>query len=392
MNIEDLVILAAMKCQMNPYDSNLIWSFYSQISGGSGFTEKQAILAQRILHRQKSKLNELLGQNIQPFLDNPTYRLARRTISSAKRITIIDHSEFSRAIKVEFPFNEKIVESIRKARPNLGSAAWSPDDKAWIFNLNEQSVVFLSELVNGYEFIPDEEFEGYMDQAKEIQENIEKYIPMVTCSGKIPKFVNVSDRVPQPTSEDLVSAMFLARKCGIHTWDETITDELSRQNVNPVVINFLNENPGTNFAINLEDNQFTDLTDIIHYLGPCLFIIPGGSELERTQRSLEFLNSAGVQSEEISVLFRLPNETGGEFNTFVKDKNLNNPITEKTKIVFVSGKIPKTIVDADIKFNCIVNFSIHSVHYTIREYVKNHHNVIHVLEKKQQRNINFANL
>jgi DNA helicase HerA-like ATPase len=112
--------------------------------------------------------------------------------------------------------------------------------------------------------------------------------------------------------------------------------------------------------------------------------------MEKIAKSYEFLKSLDITADEMSVMFRLPKETGEKFNKFVKDEQLNNPITEKTRVVFISGKVPKTVIESNIKFNCVVNFSLHSVHYTIREFVKNHHNVIHILDKKPQRNFNFA--
>jgi hypothetical protein len=390
MNIEDLVILAAMKCQMNQFDSKLIWSFHDQIARGLGFTEKQAILSVKVLQRQKSKLNEILGQDISNFLENPVFRLNKRILSNTKRISVIEHSEYGKALKVEFPYNESLVEKIRKERPTLPFAAWDKDEKAWIFALNERAICLLLSFVKTDGFVPDQEFEEYVSQVEDIQENLEKYVPMVSFTENSPKFVNVSNRVPQPTSNDLMAALFLARKSGIHTWDNNVSDYLETSNIKKSVINFLNENPGQNFAIYLEETPISDLTTIIKNLGPVLFVIPGGSELEKTTMSVNFLKELGIDTSKISVLFRLPNETGESFNRYIKNETLNNPVTNETQAVFISGKIPKTIIDSTIKFNCVVNFSIHSVHYTIREFIKNHHNVIHVLDKKPQRNLNFA--
>ena len=42
--------------------------------------------------------------------------------------------------------------------------------------------------------------------------------------------------------------------------------------------------------------------------------------------SVNFLKNIGIENEEISVLFRLPKETGEKFNSFVKLNKLNNPI------------------------------------------------------------------
>jgi hypothetical protein len=390
MNIEDLIILLATRCKLNQFDSKIVDSFYDQISQGNGFTEKQSLLAIRILERQSAKLSEILNKDIAEYIENPVFRLKKRAINLGKKITVFDHADFGKAVKVEFPYNETLVERIRKERINLPYAAWDKDERAWIFALNERSIQLLLPFVLNDGFIPDDEFSDYIRQITEIQENLEKYVPMVTFHENSVKFINVGSSVPQPMTNDILQSLFIARKTGIHTWDDTISDYLEQKNINKTVVSFLNSNPGTTFSINLEDFAFSDLSDIVKHLGPCAFIVPGGSELEKTKASVEFLNSVGIDNSEISVLFRLPKETGENFNIFVKDAQLNNPITNKTRAVFISSKVPKTIIDATIKFNCIVNFNFYSVHYTIREFVKNHQNVIHVLDKKPQRNLNFA--
>jgi hypothetical protein len=390
MNIEDLIILLATRCQLNQFDSRIVESFYNQIFQGNGFTEKQSSLALKILERQSSKLSEILGTDISKYIANPVFRLKKRSINLGKKITVLEHAEFGKAIKVEFPYNETLVEKIRKERINLPYAAWDRDERAWIFSLNERSIQLLVPFVTNEGFVPDDEFAGYIEQIKIIQENLEKYVPMVKFCENTIKFVNVGENVPQPDSNDVLRSLFLARKIGIHTWDDNISSYLKDNNINETVINFLNENPGTTFSINLENFKFSDLSDIVTHLGPSVFIVPGGSELEKTKASIEFLNSIGINNHEISVLFRLPKETGEKFNNFVKELKLNNPLTKKTRVVFISSKVPKTIIDSNIKFNCVVNFNFYSVHYTIREFVKNHQNVIHVLEKKSQRNLNFA--
>ena len=390
MNIEDLIILLATRTQMNPFDSKMVWSFYDQISRGLGFTEKQSMLAIKILERHADKLTALLSKDIEPFLANPTYKLLKRTLNSAKRISVIGHVEYIKAIKVEFPYSESLVERIRKERINLVHAAWDKDEKAWIFALNERSLQFLVPFVTKEDFAADAEFTSYVQQVLDIHEKLEQFIPTLSYDGKTVKFVNVSDKLPQPQSNNIMDALFLARKSGIHTWDDGIDQYLIDNNIEQSVIDFLNENPGSNFTVNLEESSIFSISEIIKRMSPCMFIIPGGMEMEKLNTSVEFLRSLGISSEEMSVMFRLPKENGEKFNIFIKNEKLNNPISEKTKVVFISAKVPKTIFESKIKFNCVVNFSLHSVHYTIREFVKNHHNVIHVLDKKPQRNLNFA--
>jgi hypothetical protein len=351
MTIEDLIILLATRGQMNPYDSKMVWSLYDQISRGIGFTEKQATLAIKILHRQSNKLSLMISQDIEPFLENPVFKLSKRTINSAKRISVIADAEYGKAIKVEFPYNENILEKIRKEKINFTHAAWNPDEKAWIFALSERVIQFLKSFVTDDNFSPDEEFADYIEQITEVQEKLENFIPAVVYHEKTVKFVNVSNRLPQPTTTNVLDALFLARKSGIHTWDDGVDQYLTDNNIEKTVIDFLNENPGSNFTVNLEENSIFSISDVIKNLMPCLFIIPGGIEMEKLETSINFLKSLNVTSEEMSVMFRLPKETGEKFNIFVKDQKLNNPISENTRVVFISSKLPKTVIESKIKFN-----------------------------------------
>jgi hypothetical protein len=392
MNIEDLTIMLVTKCNLPQYDLSIATSFYDQICRGNGFTEKQSKLALTILSRHQFKLSVAINKDISQYLNNPVYKLPIRTINTMKRISVVSSNEHGKEVKVEFPFNERIVEQIRKERGNLHYAAWNPEERAWMFALSERIFPLLSNLVYNEGFVPDAEFEEYLDQFNHVQENLENYVPMVTYRNGTPQFLNVSKYVTQPTSTNLIETLFSARKVGIHTWDETVSDKLAEQNVKKVIVDFLNENPGITFTVNLEENTFSDVIDLIKHIGPTVFVIPGATEFEKTSNSVEHLLANGIKKEEISVLFRLPSETGEKFNNYVKETELNNPITNNTKAVFISGKVPKPVIDIGIKFESVVNFSIYSVHYTLREFIKNHHNVIHVLEKNTQRNINFASL
>ncbi len=390
MHIEDLIILIASRIQMNPFDSKLVYSFQDQIFRGSGFTEKQANLAIKILRRQKAKLEQITGKDITQFLDNPSFRLSKRTVNNNKRLSVMPNSVYGKMIKAEFPFSEELVQSIRENRSKLHFAQWDKDEKAWLFSLDERSLKFLMPVSKKYEFLLTEEMENYFSQIEEIEQNIEDHIPMVSMEENVFKFKNISDRVPQPSTTDVFRALFEARKVGIQTWDDTVSSEIKKNGCEKAVLDFLEVNPSQPYEFLLENHSFFEIQNIVKYLTPCIFVIPGGSELEKVQLSLGLLKSIGVDNSEISVLFRLPKETGENFNNFVKNNLLNNPITDQTKAVFISSKIPKTIIEPKIKFNSVVNFNFYSVHYTIREFLKNHHNVVHVMDKKPQRNINFA--
>ena len=126
------------------------------------------------------------------------------------------------------------------------------------------------------------------------------------------------------------------------------------------------------------------------HLTPLLVVIPGGNELEKLKLSFNFLKDNGFKNEEMSVMFRLPTLDGKGFNDFVKDHSLNSPIGENTKAVFVSSKLPKPVLKSKIKFHGIINLGFENVHYTMRDFLKNHENLIFYSEKKLQRELDFV--
>lgn len=394
MYIEDLVIALATgkNVGMNPYDSKIIYSFYNQLIQSSGFTEKQELLSVKILKRQAQKLYLLFGLDILQFLENPKFRLVRRSVTLAKHMKIIDHPSFGKIIQVEFPFNEKLLAKFREEKGKLTMAQWDSEYKSWFFALDEQSLMFLKQVAIEENFTVDEELKNYQIQINEIESNIDQYIPMVSFNGKILKFLNISEKIPQPTNLYIIENLFLARKLGISTWDDTIQNTDEWKNSNPVVKNFLLADPGTNISLNLEESDIFCVNDIIKFMMPVMIVIPGGSELEKIKKSLELLKEINIANNEISVLFRLPSETGIEFNNFVRDQKLNSSIGDHTKAVIISNRIPKTILDKKIKFNCVLNFNFYNIHYSLKNLLAWHHNVINVVDNHKSKILNFEKL
>lgn len=239
MFIEDLIILLATRAKMNPFDTNLVNSFQDQIYNGRGFTEKQAQLAIKICLRHIEKANQILGQDIRSSVENPVFKLAKRTISSSKRVSVVKHETFTKVLKAEFPFNDEIVNKIRQARSKLNFAQWDKDEKSWFFSLDEKSIEFLSEFIDKFEFSVDDELRDYLSQAKNIKDNFEKYIPIVKLENNSVFFDNVLENVPQPQTSNVLEALFLARQVGIQVWDEKINQLLTETEIPQTVKRFL---------------------------------------------------------------------------------------------------------------------------------------------------------
>jgi len=393
MYIEDFIsILSKSHGTIFNKDTNIIESFALQVSNGNALTEKQATLAGKILKRYISYLSQVVGFDVTDKIQNPTYKMPLRTVNSLKRLSTVSDDTMGKVWKLEFPYNETLLTEIRKAKQLGVESSWDKDQKSWIFPKNETNLLFLLDFTvnNGFEI--DDIFEEYKKQVKFIHDNVEKYVPMITYENNDIKIANFEENHHKIYQNSLISTVFEARKYGILTWDENVNKYLSSEDINPITKLFLDTDPSENIHINPEKIGLNDLTDIIVHMNPCVFVIPGGSELENIEKIYDFLVGINFRPDEMSVMFRLPSETGKDFNDYVRDNAINNPITENTKIVFLSGRVPKPLFKSGIKFNVTINLGYDNVHYTMREFVQRQENLIFYSKKSHQKEFNFDEL
>lgn len=392
MNVEDLIVAIAFTgtIKTNRWDTNLVYSFADQISRGLGFTEKQSTVALRIVKTYSTQLSATLNLDIQNILKNPTFRYPFRQINNIKKISIQKDSTFGQVIKVEFPYNESYIDTIRKNRNRLEHAQWNGEEKAWIFALTESSIQILSDLFGKEHFEFDETFHTYREQATVIQEHMEEFVPMLALEDEKPVFKNIPKNLPKLEATNILQALFEARRKGITAWSDEIFDKFDSLGVTPVVKSFLDSDPGEHFYIDSAKEPISCLSPFIKNMGPTLFIIPGGNESAKLTSAYNFLKSEGFENKDMSVMFRLDSKIDQNFNNFVKENELNSPIGENTKIVFISSKMPKPVLKSNIKFHSVINMGYDAVHYSIRDFMKNHENLIVYSEKTSQKEFNFV--
>jgi hypothetical protein len=377
-------------------DDSIINSLSNQIVMGNGFTEKQSYLALKIVKKYSRVLSIALNKDITPFINSPQYKLPIRVISQAKSITIKKvNGSNKKIISINFPYNEGMIANIKGYKKLLShkthvgnSINWNLTDKSWDFDLREEHITWINSNVVDNSFVVDEMFEDLVKQIELVKSNIENYVPMVIFEENKFKFINVPSSVPQPISLDVVDVLVAARKYGITVWSETIDAVLGKIELNPFLLKFLTSPNLTSLPEDREKLTISDITSIVECSLPCLVVIPGGSELKHLELCYKLFQKYGILPKEMTVLFRLEGETGKNTNFFIKENKLNNPISEKIKIVFISGKVPKPLVESKTNFSTILNFGISGVHYTLTNYLKNHHFVINYTMKESD----FANV
>lgn len=371
-----------------PTDRQIVNSLSNQICQGNGFTEKQSVFSVKICKKYTRVLSVAFNKDVSPFIDNPEFKLPFRTLSTQKSIRIekIENTN-KRIIRLNFPYDEVLIDAIKAYKKiqshnnhSYTGITWNGDTKSWDFDLREEHISWIGTNALPLGFIADDDFLDFLKQVKNIQNNLENYVPMVVFEDGIFKYKNISNKIPQPASTDVIDVLIDAKKHGITTWSEDIDLAISQLNLSENFVKFLSS---PTFEISRDNINLSEIINIATYNMPCLIVVPGGSELKHMTVCMNVLKKYGIQEEDVSVLFRLDNTTGKSCNDYVRDTKINNPLTEKTKVIFISGKVPKPLVESKINFISVLNLGISGVHYTLSNYLRNHHFVINYTIKEE---------
>lgn len=381
--IEDLLDhLNGFQMSLASMDINVVASLAVNPMLGKGYSEKQRNLVLRLCKKYRAQLTNLLGPDVENSLNNPEFKFA-----------VVEPAPVEKSIKIEgkqifvkFPYNEEMVGKIKKFREisEVKNVNWNMDKKAWVFELEENNVLWLNQNLAGFGFSVDESFNLALSKITTILEKIEDFLPMLVEEEGQYKFVNTHQSVPQPNTTDLVKALLVAKYYGISVWDETVSKSLETRQNSKIFTKFLNETTPHSLEFDASEESIDQFKDLFTHNLPALIVVPGHDEFFTLKSWVLWLKTQNISEKEMSVLFRLPNDSGSMFNDLVKTYNLNSPIDENTKVVFISQKLPKPLLKSGIEFKFIINLGqLSGVHYSLSNYLQDKMDVIKYTDKKK---------
>jgi hypothetical protein len=386
MNIEELIdrlasngkYLFAPPIALFSSDIAITHSLSEQIQRGNGFTEKQRALTIRLVTKYAKVLSVALNYDVNVDLVNPNFKHPVRKLSGTKSVEVQSFENGYKRILVKFPFNEGTVASFREYKKTIpryeaNEINWNAEDTAWVFAFTEPNVLFLSKLL-GTDFTFDKTFAAAAEEITEIESNIDQYVPMVVFRDGKYSYKNTVDKIPQPTSTDLTEVLLDARKYGITCWDESIDIALESDMISSSIRTLLKNNSCE--PIVLDSRELSDIAELLQHSNNVLFVIPGGTELAHLKTVHQHLKDNDIPNEQMTVMFRLDSSSGKMCNDYIKEHNLNGQVGDNIKFVCVSGKIPKPLIESGKRFDLVVHFGTNSAHYTLKNYIKSHYNVI----------------
>lgn len=160
------------------YDVKIVESMAnSTIWSQTALTDKQGDLAVKLVLKYRKQFANF-GIDISP-VENPQWRMPLRTINRNKNIWIVDQS-----IRVSFPFNQQLIEQIKKFKDeSQGSARWHSDEKYWQFGITEYNVNWLTTWGQANQFDIDQEVINLFSKILECEKDPYEIKLIKTASG-----------------------------------------------------------------------------------------------------------------------------------------------------------------------------------------------------------------
>jgi len=142
-----LVANKAISINLARYDIQIIQSLSEQIGRGVSFTDRQAVLAHKIVIKYKRQL-ATVGIELGIHEDNAVFKMPTRTVDRSKTIRFQEGK-----IYIRFPYNEKLIEEIKESSKNIaGEFKFDRAARAWAASVTEPRVLWLQGLVSKHGF------------------------------------------------------------------------------------------------------------------------------------------------------------------------------------------------------------------------------------------------
>lgn len=361
--VEDCIeILAGMQKQNGEFnlersDYNLITSLARQTYKGIAYTDRQYQLAVQKVSYYKDQF-ESNGYNIDLALES--LRLPTRQLDRSRWVKIVDapnkmvykSEDKGLWIAIRFVFQKKLISEIEHIKRTIGDGIYDKLEKTHFFPLNERNAYEIISTFNqdkGFEV--EQELKEYYEKLKFMNQNKEQYLPGIYNF----KLKNLHEKnldyaissIGEPSLDNLHFYYDQKDRFGLYHFDEhdvsasmknltSLSRKIVQRTKNQILIN------NKEFTI---ENLAESVLELYRF--PLIVVLTEKTcydELIKYHRAFEGI----IPNESCSVMFRLDNADGAEFNQYIKRHNLNNLVDNDTKIVYInSSKIPKPLLKSD---------------------------------------------
>jgi hypothetical protein len=361
--IEDLLeMLAGMrtgaKIDIESSDATIMYSIARQAFKGTPLTDRQFALMQEKLQAYKPQFL-LYKQDFDNAVQ--TLRQPLRQIDRSKYIKIVDNAvvyqnvpyerykESWNWIKVRFPFSKKLIVDLQSIVCPHNEKLHEKGSHEHFFMLNEKNAYNIVKTFKDKNFEIDQELIDYYEKVAALQET--NHLPCVEnmqLKNLHPNGVkSIEEELGKLSSDNVVLYKDRSLLYGIHSFDNSFADSLTNYStLTQKIVNRENANIFIDKKSWTLDNIVQSINDLERY--PLVILLDEDMPFDTLVQTHKHFKNI-IPAEQISVLFRLESSKSNGFNEYIKEQELNSPIDNNTKIVYISReKINKPL----LKSNC----------------------------------------
>lgn len=144
------------------YDVQIVDSMASQTSRGLALTDRQADLAHRLVVKYRKQLLQH-GIDIGDQENNRRFRMPLREVDRSRSISIVNGK-----ICIKFPYETQIIDQIKDSGKSVpGEMYFDKNEKTWLASITEPRLLWLTNLVDKYEFKISDEITDLIDSVQQ---------------------------------------------------------------------------------------------------------------------------------------------------------------------------------------------------------------------------------
>jgi len=150
VGITALIMPNVTKISLARYDIQIVNSMANATSFGTGLTEKQAVLACKLVLKYRRQFAKL-GIDVTP-VENPQFRIPVRKLDTTKAIWIEDGH-----IIVKFPYNDMLIKELHHYKEeSQGKVRYDRDSKRWYMSITEPNInwIYTWGVMIGFDIAP----------------------------------------------------------------------------------------------------------------------------------------------------------------------------------------------------------------------------------------------
>jgi len=335
-------------------DATILISIAKQLSKKIALTDRQYELVKKKLVEEYKDQFSKLDVDVEKAVSELKWPL--REVDRSHWLKIMTYNDED-ILGIRFPFNNKIIARVEELRRLNPRTDVKYDKHTHYFTINPQNILALVKIAKRFEHkfdIQDQILEAYNDLVH-FEENKQDYLPGI-YNGELK---NLPEQAVQKLREELgfldesTYPLYYDRRYlyGIHHFENV---EEKFKNLTVLTSKIANRaNPSV--IINKNEFTFNQIIESILELKrlPALVVLEENTAYDDLVVTWNAFKNV-IDNKNVSVLFR--KDGADPFNQYIKDNNLNNPIDNDTKIVYInSTKLPKPLLQSNFQGRCVIH-------------------------------------